>query len=104
MEAAKKMDAGDIWAFNTFKMRDVSKGEIYRNEVTQSASKGILQALENFKNPNFKAEILDYNQSNIIGKWNNKTTQKRTPKQTRMPRRLQKPYYSRAGCPQIHRP
>ncbi len=76
LEAAKKMDTGDIWAYNEFEMRDVSKGELYRNEVTQSASKGILQALENFSNPNFNAEVLDYNQPGITGRWNNKTSQK----------------------------
>ena len=76
LEAAKKMDSGDIWAFNEFEMRDVSKGEIYRNEVTQAASKGILQALGNYSNPSFKAEVLEYSKPEIIGKWNNKTTQK----------------------------
>lgn len=76
LEAVKKMDSGDIWAFNEFEMRDVSKGEIYRNEVTQAASKGILQALENYNNPNFKAEVLEYSKPEITGKWNNKTTQK----------------------------
>lgn len=76
LEAAKKMDSGDIWAFNEFEMRDVSKGEIYRNEVTQAASKGILQALENYNNSSFKAEVLDDTNPEITGKWNNKTTQK----------------------------
>jgi len=76
LQAVEKMDAGDIWAYNPFKMRNVSKAEIYRNEVTQMASKGILQAIENYKKPNFKPEKLDYSKSTIKGKWNNKTTQK----------------------------
>ena len=76
LEAAEKMDAGPIWAFNEFVMRDVSKGEIYRNEVTQTASKGILQAIENFRNSAFKPITLDYSNTEIIGKWNNRTTQK----------------------------
>ena len=75
LEAVEKMDAGAIWAFNRFKMREVSKGELYRNEVTQAASKGILQALEHFKNSNFKPELLDTTNPTIKGKWNNKTTQ-----------------------------
>ncbi len=75
LEAVEKMDAGPIWAFNSFKMRNVSKAEIYRNEVTQAASKGILQAIKNFNNPNFKPEPLNYLDPKITGKWNNKTTQ-----------------------------
>ncbi len=76
LEAVEKMDAGAIWAFNEFEMRDVSKGEIYRNEVTQSATKGVLQALEFFNDKNFKPLELDYSNPEIKGKWNNKTTQK----------------------------
>lgn len=75
IEAVEKMDAGAIWAFNAFKMRKVSKGELYRNEVTQAASKGVLQALERYTS-NFKPELLDYNNLTIKGKWNKKTTQK----------------------------
>jgi len=75
LQAVKKMDAGDIWAYNEFTMRNVSKGEIYRNEVTQMASKGVLQAIKSFENPNFIPEKLDYSNPTIKGKWNNKTTQ-----------------------------
>ena len=76
LQAVEKMDAGDIWAYNEFEMRNASKGEIYRNEVTQAASKGMLQAIKNFNNSNFKAEVLDYSKPEIKGKWNNKTKQK----------------------------
>ncbi len=76
VEAVEKMDAGAIWASNEFEMRDVSKAEIYRNEVTQAASKGILYAIKNFKKPDFKPKALDYSNPNVIGRWNNKTTQK----------------------------
>jgi len=76
LEATEKMDAGAIWAENLFKMREVSKGEIYRNEVTQAATKGILQAIKHFKNPNFKPENLDYSNPGIKGKWNKRTIQK----------------------------
>jgi len=76
LEASEKMDAGAIWAFNEFEMRAVSKGELYRNEVAQAASKGVLQAISHFNNQEFKPEILDYSNPSIRGKWNNKTTQK----------------------------
>ena len=75
LQAVEKIDAGDIWATNAFEMRNVSKGEIYRNEVTQAAAKGILQALESFQNKNFITEKLDYLNPTIKGKWNNKTSQ-----------------------------
>tara|TARA_R110001592_G_scaffold208897_2_gene459979 strand:- start:3330 stop:5060 length:1731 start_codon:yes stop_codon:yes gene_type:complete len=76
LEATEKMDAGPIWAFNAFKMRNVSKAELYRNEVTQAASKGVLQALNYFKNSDFKPQLLDYTNAEIKGTWNPKTTQK----------------------------
>ncbi len=75
LQAAEKMDTGDIWAYNEFIMRDVSKGELYRNEVTQAAAKGILQALVHFENTSFIPEKLDYSNPCIKGKWNNKTSQ-----------------------------
>ncbi len=76
LQAVEKMDAGAIWAYNEFEIRNASKGEIYRNEVTQMASKGILQALKKFENPDFIPEELDYSNPDIKGKWNHKTTQK----------------------------
>ncbi len=75
LQAVEKMDAGAIWATNEFEMRNDSKGEIYRNEVTQEAAKGILQAIESFQNSDFKPEELDYSNPAVKGKWNNKTTQ-----------------------------
>jgi putative two-component system hydrogenase maturation factor HypX/HoxX len=76
LQAVEKMDAGAIWSSNSFEMRNVSKGEMYRNEVTQMASKSILQAIKNFENPDFIPKELNYSNPNILGKWNNKTTQK----------------------------
>ncbi len=75
LQAADKMDAGDVWAYNEFQMRPVSKGALYRNEVTQAAAKGILQAITNFKEGNFSPKKLDYNNPLFRGRWNNKTTQ-----------------------------
>ncbi len=75
LQAVEKMDAGDIWAFHTFDMRHVSKAEIYRSEVAQAASKGILQAVQHFEKNNFTPEKLDYNNPDILGRWKNKTKQ-----------------------------
>jgi len=76
LQAVEKMDSGDIWALNEFEMRPVSKGEIYRNEVTQAAAKGILQAIKKINDNEFTPEKLDYSNPTVKGRWNNKTTQK----------------------------
>jgi len=75
LQAVDKMDAGFIWASSEFKMRLVSKGELYRNEVTQAAVKGVIESLINLETSNFKPEALTYPNHSIKGKWNNKTTQ-----------------------------
>ena len=74
IQATDKMDAGPVWASYEFKMRTVSKAELYRNEVTQAAAKGILQAIDNFNNPKFKPEKLKAAAAGIEGKWNRRTT------------------------------
>lgn len=75
LEAAKKMDAGDVWSFQPFEMRDVSKGQLYRNEVTQAASKGILETINKFDEGQKPIPAIDYKVSKK-GKWNNKIIQK----------------------------
>lgn len=49
LQANAEMDAGDIWAWRTFPLRQASKASIYRNEVTEAALAGVLEALENFE-------------------------------------------------------
>ena len=73
LQAAEKMDAGDIWASHNFKMRKTSKSCIYRHEVTQAAIKGLLEAVHNFQDSNYKPEILDYNKPEIKGTWRRST-------------------------------
>jgi putative two-component system hydrogenase maturation factor HypX/HoxX len=70
LEAAEKMDGGAVWATHEFDMRDVSKSELYRGEVTQAAAKGILAAIANFQNGSFKPAPLNCSASEIKGKWN----------------------------------
>src|SRR5215470_10177303 len=41
LQADADMDAGDIWAWRTFAMRDVSKSHLYRHEVTEAAMQGL---------------------------------------------------------------
>lgn len=68
LQAAEEMDAGDIWASHNFKMRDVSKSNLYRHEVTQAALTGILEAVARFADKDFVPEPLDYNKPDVKGK------------------------------------
>lgn len=75
LQAAEKMDAGDIWAACRFPMRDAAKACLYRHEVTQAAIIALLKAIENFQTPGFQPIRLDYSDPHITGKWNNSTRQ-----------------------------
>jgi putative two-component system protein, hydrogenase maturation factor HypX/HoxX len=47
LQAEAEMDAGPVWASETFTMRaDASKSSLYRNEVTEAALRAVLVALE----------------------------------------------------------
>lgn len=67
LQAAEEMDAGDIWATATFKMRPGTKSSLYTLEVTEAAVKVVLETLEKFQNAGFKPEPLDYNKPDVSG-------------------------------------
>jgi putative two-component system protein, hydrogenase maturation factor HypX/HoxX len=67
LQAVEEMDAGDIWATSTFKMRPGTKSSIYTIEVTEAAVKVVLQALEHFQDASFKPEPLDYGKPDVLG-------------------------------------
>ena len=46
LQAEAEMDAGPIWATETFAMREGTKSSLYRNEVTEAALKAVLRAVE----------------------------------------------------------
>ena len=68
LQAAEEMDAGDIWATASFKMRPGTKSSVYTVEVTEAAVKVVLQTLERFQDANFRPEALDYNRSDVRGR------------------------------------
>lgn len=71
LQANEEMDGGDIWAYRSFKIRDLStitKSNIYRHEVTQAAIECILEAVKKFEAKNFKPTPLDYSNVEIKGK------------------------------------
>jgi len=48
LQAEAEMDAGPVWASETFAMRDATKSSLYRNEVTEAACRAVLTAVERF--------------------------------------------------------
>lgn len=72
LQAVDKMDAGPVWASETFAMRPVSKSCLYRHEVTQAAAKALVEAVRRFEagdyTPKTAAEI-----ENARGGWNRAT-------------------------------
>ncbi|WP_275100225.1 hydrogenase maturation protein [Sedimenticola hydrogenitrophicus] len=68
LQANAEMDAGDIWASINFPMRDASKASLYRNEVTEAALRGVLQAVDNMEQPGFVPEPLDYDRTDVKGR------------------------------------
>ncbi len=67
LQANAEMDAGDIWAYSEFRMRDASKASLYRNEVTKAASCAVLEAVQKYQQGNFFPQPLDYNDPDIHG-------------------------------------
>ncbi|PNS07712.1 enoyl-CoA hydratase-related protein [Solilutibacter silvestris] len=68
LQADAEMDAGDIWATQTFAMRAVSKSQLYRHEVTDAASDALLAAVERFERGEFRPRALDYGDADVRGR------------------------------------
>ncbi len=45
LQANDEMDAGDVWASQTFPMRAASKSSLYRNEITEAAVNAVLESV-----------------------------------------------------------
>ena len=67
LQAAEEMDAGDIWATETFQMRQASKASIYRREVTNAAVKAMITAVARFDAKHYIPEVLDYSKPDMRG-------------------------------------
>jgi putative two-component system hydrogenase maturation factor HypX/HoxX len=48
LQAEAEMDAGPVWAAETFAMRAGTKSSLYRGEVTEAAVRAVLAAIERF--------------------------------------------------------
>ncbi|MGK5086742.1 enoyl-CoA hydratase-related protein [Bdellovibrionota bacterium FG-2] len=75
LQANAQMDAGDIWAEETFAMRNVRKSSLYRTEVTQAAIKAVLSTVERFESKGYNPEPLNYSDPKVRGKLRPLTTQ-----------------------------
>jgi len=68
LQASGEMDAGDIWAAETFPMRLAKKSSLYRNEVVEAAVRAVLAAVERFQSKDFKPMPLDYSRPEVLGR------------------------------------
>jgi len=68
LQASGEMDAGDIWAAETFPMRLAKKSSLYRNEVVEAAVRAVLIAVERFQSKDFKSQPLDYLRPEVHGR------------------------------------
>jgi putative two-component system hydrogenase maturation factor HypX/HoxX len=62
LQAAAEMDAGPIWATQEFLLHDASitKSSLYRDQVTEAAVRGVLEAVAKFESHEFQPEPLAY--------------------------------------------
>ena len=68
LQANAEMDAGDIWAAETFTMRPATKSSLYRNEVVDAATRAVLTAIVRFQSGQFKPQPLDYSRLDVQGR------------------------------------
>ncbi len=69
LQAVAEMDAGPIWASHDFAMpgRPSAKSSLYRQEVTEAAVAGALEAVRRFESGEFQPEGLDYTRVDVRG-------------------------------------
>ncbi|KUL24298.1 enoyl-CoA hydratase-related protein [Streptomyces regalis] len=54
LQAEASMDAGDIWASESFPVPPVGKSDLYRNEVSDAATAAVLLAVQRYADGSFK--------------------------------------------------
>jgi putative two-component system hydrogenase maturation factor HypX/HoxX len=69
LQADAEMDAGPIWASETFAMPTdgVSKSALYRGDVTEAAVRAVLRAVHNVGDGTIDPEALDYTRADVRG-------------------------------------
>ena len=69
LQAVAEMDAGPIWASHTFSLpaSPLAKSSLYRQQVTEAAVRGVLEAVQKFQSGAFQPEPLDYSRPDVFG-------------------------------------
>ncbi len=67
LQAQAEMDAGPVWAAETFAMREATKSSLYRHEVTAAAARAVAAAVQCFGKSGERAPTLD--RSGARGRW-----------------------------------
>ncbi len=70
LEASEEWDAGNIWAFESFKIEGESKSILYREKCAQAAIKATVKALEHLATEGYQPEPLNYSRPDVKGSWN----------------------------------
>jgi putative two-component system hydrogenase maturation factor HypX/HoxX len=70
LEAAEEFDAGAIWACHEFALEAdaPTKSSLYRDQVTEAAVRGVIEAVAKFESRRFQPEPLDYSQADVRGR------------------------------------
>jgi len=68
LQAGAEMDAGDIWAEARFPMRLAKKSSLYRFEVTEAATRAVMDAVTKFARGGYVPEPLDYDNPSVRGR------------------------------------
>jgi len=69
LQADAEMDAGDTWASDGFAMREAAKSSLYRREVTDAATRCVLEAVGHASNPAFRPRPLGQDDPAVLGRW-----------------------------------
>jgi putative two-component system hydrogenase maturation factor HypX/HoxX len=68
LQAEAEMDAGPVWAAETFPMRAATKSSLYRGEVTEAAVRAVLAAIERFASGTFTPQRLAAGEPGMRGR------------------------------------
>jgi putative two-component system hydrogenase maturation factor HypX/HoxX len=71
LQAEGEMDAGPVWAAETFPMREATKSSLYRNEVTEAAARAVVAAIQRFADTGTAPETATHRR----GRWRPLMTQ-----------------------------
>jgi putative two-component system hydrogenase maturation factor HypX/HoxX len=68
LQAEAELDAGPVWAAETFPMRAGTKSSLYRGEVTEAAVRAVLAAVERFGSGTYTPQQVRPGESGVRGR------------------------------------